>query len=55
MKLVTVGDFILKVIYIVGEIKAKLRAIVHRLHQIQVLYKWVDFKLGNKDVAPNLK
>ena len=42
MKLVTVGDFILRVIHLVGEIKAKLKAIVDRLYEIQVLHKrWI--------------
>ena len=40
MKLVTVNYSVEKVIHIVVEIKAKVRAIVDRLHQMQAIHKW---------------
>ena len=40
MKIVTIGDSIEKVIPIMEEIKANVRAIVDRLHQMQVVHKW---------------
>ena len=40
MKIVTVGESIEKVIPIMEETKVNLRAIVDRLHQMQVVHKW---------------
>ena len=40
MKLVTVGDYIKKVIQIVGEINVKVWAIVAGGHQMEVLHNW---------------